>query len=577
MSRRSRLLVATIATVVAAPPLPFLEMLVNSHSGVTCRYALEQLVNHTASKRVAYVAVARTGSQSLQHGISQLYTYTRRAPHDHDCSLRDLEMAGATHVMISIRHPAARILSGVRRRLENNSMENSSNKAFVETFGGAEAANAYIHAIRSPQSPTHGMAMNITLGHGHMNFMMPIDEYYLRGAHGSARVEYVCTENLTADFDRIAALWQLGITLPTDTQENHRSTSHASPLDQMNLAWVESTYAADLRLWKTHCNSTPAWPSPLPPSPSSPTLSAMATVASPAARDHPAHAVIVYGDREHACLAAVLGQQLRKLDPTRARIALVYNVSAITKEVLVGAGWELHPFEMLHPNGSIGRRSENNEKYAARKLPLWSLTNTRVLFWDTDHIVLLGNGSQVAERRARLQTLWKSKASTLVATHYNYDKYEPAAKCFNSGFMLLWPSPAESQRLRHFVFQPPQEHEFTRCPRGHDQPLLNYAFPNWTEACPTTDRQKDGMPPCLWRVAMSSSTLERAPPGATFDLFDSVHYRGAFSLISPWTMASHIPVHRQIATEWWAGFDALPSFVRSACLSRGRLTRMYPA
>ena len=61
--------------------------------------------------RVAYLAVARTGSESLQKAVGALHK--RHAPHDHACTLRDVESAGATHVLISLRHPAERLASGV--------------------------------------------------------------------------------------------------------------------------------------------------------------------------------------------------------------------------------------------------------------------------------------------------------------------------------------------------------------------------------------------------------------------------------------------------------------------------------
>ena len=131
-----------------------------------------------------------------------------------------------------------------------------SNLAFFAHFNGMAAANDYVLALRSPQSPLHRLAMNITLGDENLNFMLPVDEFYSQGALGTARVEYVCTENLAADFNRIAARWQLNITLLAAPTHSHTSTASLEPLHPANLAWVEATYAADFRLWKAHCNAS---------------------------------------------------------------------------------------------------------------------------------------------------------------------------------------------------------------------------------------------------------------------------------------------------------------------------------
>lgn len=95
---------------------------------------------------IGYLAVARTGSEAMQLALEWGANLTHRTlPHNHDCRLRDFERLGAPHVMIGLRHPVDRIMSGVQRRSEGNLRDKQdhkvANQVFVLAFRGRNASN----------------------------------------------------------------------------------------------------------------------------------------------------------------------------------------------------------------------------------------------------------------------------------------------------------------------------------------------------------------------------------------------------------------------------------------------------
>ena len=226
-------------------------------TATNCTHPFDSLLRTRHAPRVAYLAIARSGSQSVQKGLEELYH--QHVPHDHECTMRDLEEAGATHVMVTVRHPAERIYSGIKRILEGIKLDIWSGRIFFQAFKGPGAANDYITALRLPHDPRHMLAMGLTLGDqrkdSYLKWMLPLYPFYLRGALRIAQLEYLCTDHLTADFNSVAERWQLNITLPEGAGEQHRSHSLVTPLDGANLAWLEAMYAADMKLWAEHCRN----------------------------------------------------------------------------------------------------------------------------------------------------------------------------------------------------------------------------------------------------------------------------------------------------------------------------------
>ena len=218
--------------------------------------------------RVAYLAVARTGSESLakalgdhhsKKALEESYDGTAHVPHSHDCTLRDVEIAGATHVLISLRHPADRLMSGVKRRLEGNCTKNPSNLDFRDAFGpfGASALNTFVAALRDVAHPLHTRAINQSIGPMRQNFLLPVSEFYLangRTDNRAAHRGFVCTPTLSDSVQHVMQSWCIRDAHVQGKDESaHRSHTMMEPLSAENRAWVEATWAADVALWRLHC------------------------------------------------------------------------------------------------------------------------------------------------------------------------------------------------------------------------------------------------------------------------------------------------------------------------------------
>jgi hypothetical protein len=204
--------------------------------------------SHFQAEEVAYLPIARAGSETL----GTVFGY-----HDHDCTLRDMEKRGARRILVTLRHPLARISSGVARRLEGKGgTKRTSKRLFLEYFneGGAEA---YIKALRDELDPFHDVAMEVTVGGGKQDFMVPITEFYLDNSLGLAGVTFLCLETLEDDYEAAFQRWG---TEPKKLQKKHtsnvssgNSTSVLLRFSPESIQWVAQTYAADIALYKKHC------------------------------------------------------------------------------------------------------------------------------------------------------------------------------------------------------------------------------------------------------------------------------------------------------------------------------------
>lgn len=205
---------------------------------------------HLARLPVAYAAVARSGSESLQIYLGASY------PHNHDCTVADLERKGARFVYVALRHPVERIASGVKRRLEMH-QNDQPNQLFVDTFHGADAMNSYIRAIQDHTHPQHAAALQCTLGRMRQAYMLPVSEFYLAGSMNRANILFVCTDTLITDFNAQAARWDLPLkVVPNTSLIHHKSYARLNDLGHAQRAWIHRTYHRDVALWHTHCNHT---------------------------------------------------------------------------------------------------------------------------------------------------------------------------------------------------------------------------------------------------------------------------------------------------------------------------------
>ena len=101
----------------------------------------------------------------------------------------------------------------------------------------------------------------LSLAPNAQHWLMPIEEYYLRGfeprANGSLAVAFVCTEALDAGVRAVAARWDLRAPPATEATTYHASPnkSHGGMLAPANAAYVRALYARDAALHAAHCKN----------------------------------------------------------------------------------------------------------------------------------------------------------------------------------------------------------------------------------------------------------------------------------------------------------------------------------
>ena len=203
--------------------------------------------------RVVNLAIARTGSESVTKTMASAGA---AAHHDHACSLRDASRAGYDRVVISLRDPAARLVSGFQRRVAGGAKKRA-NRDLADAFG--DDVDGYVEALRDTTHAKHAAALRVSLAPNAQHWLMPIEEYYLRGfeprANGSLAVAFVCTEALDAGVRAVAARWDLRAPPATGATTHHASPnkSHGGMLAPANAAYVRALYARDAALHVAHC------------------------------------------------------------------------------------------------------------------------------------------------------------------------------------------------------------------------------------------------------------------------------------------------------------------------------------
>ena len=205
--------------------------------------------------RVVNLAIARTGSESVTRTMAAAGA---AAHHDHACSLRDASRAGYDRVVISLRDPAARLVSGFQRRVAGGAKKRA-NRDLADIFG--DDVDGYVEALRDVTHAKHAAALRVSLAPNAQHWLMPIEEYYLRGfeprANGSLAVAFVCTEALDAGVRAVAARWDLRAPPATEATTHHASPnkSHGGMLAPANAAYVRALYARDAALHAAHCKN----------------------------------------------------------------------------------------------------------------------------------------------------------------------------------------------------------------------------------------------------------------------------------------------------------------------------------
>ena len=189
-----------------------------------------------------------------------------------------------------------------------------------------------------------------------------------------------------------------------------------------------------------------------------------------------AYATVLHGQEpSNVCGVTTLGQILTRLDPSRPRVVLVHNVAPALLQLVRDNNWTVHHAKHSDMKLWQGVRSLGHH---AVKMQLLTLPCERLLYFDADHVPDQTSG-------AALQRLWNLPQPGAIAAQETVDGRCRTRPCFNSGFMMIRPSPKAYEVLQqHTQAYSTMALPLTRlrCSSGFpgDQPLLNEAFPNFT-------------------------------------------------------------------------------------------------
>lgn len=200
------------------PPSPFLQLLIeNRKPKCRIRRPVENGERKEPSQSVTYIAIARAGSTTLREGFSH---------HDHDCTVQSMEQRGFRYVLIPLRHPLARISSGLSRRFEGKwKMQKETNGIIHNIFhNSTNGEDAFLTSLRSETDPYHKDVIRSILGPKNQNYMVPITHFYLKNYTGVANVAFLCIETLLDDYPAAFRRWGIK-PLKNLTEESIRNKS----------------------------------------------------------------------------------------------------------------------------------------------------------------------------------------------------------------------------------------------------------------------------------------------------------------------------------------------------------------
>ena len=211
---------------------------------------------------VAYVCVARAASTTVQTILNKaMRAGGGGIPHDHTCTLQTLEERGATKVLVALRHPIARISSGIARRFDRQNHKKQRNQIFLKHFSTPED---YISALRDEKNEKHSVAIECTMLEKGQNYMTPLTEFYLQDSLGIADIAYLCINSLIDDAIKAFDRWNIIPRKSLIDENSHTSLTFSSSnltnvysrFSPESISWLEKTYAADIELFERYCGPT---------------------------------------------------------------------------------------------------------------------------------------------------------------------------------------------------------------------------------------------------------------------------------------------------------------------------------
>ena len=224
---------------------------------------------------VLSVSVARAGSETL----SRMLGSTGLHLHDHQCNAHTLLEHGAGHVIVSLRHPVSRIVSGLQwhahgdisqsvsadagDEAERSDLGHLSGTAYAlqgAVFSFDEFNHSYVDALRNISDPNHRVAMDVQYRPYSNNIFIPVVDFYMKRITNEElrRLSFVCTCTLKEDMDRVSQ--KLNLNLDTEILSHESASSSDDPevqrqwLSQRNIDWIREIYAEDEAFYLEHCS-----------------------------------------------------------------------------------------------------------------------------------------------------------------------------------------------------------------------------------------------------------------------------------------------------------------------------------
>lgn len=226
------------------------------------------------------IAVGRTGSGTLKQSFLR-----NELPGHHAtlCTALDVQNLGYDAIVITIRDPVARLLSGYQRRAEGTTLKKTENLMFYNAFTKDRNVNHYVDALRDVTHPLHVSALELTYGVKTQSYMMSLSEYYLLvDPRLHLKVYFLCTPTLSVDFKKLAEYYKWPVpTAAGDLYEEQlkasannkrrllasgdgrnlgsvsgtKSEVAAQHLSEVNAKWFHQIYEMDTLLNKRYCMS----------------------------------------------------------------------------------------------------------------------------------------------------------------------------------------------------------------------------------------------------------------------------------------------------------------------------------
>ena len=195
--------------------------------------------------RVAYLAIARSGSGTLKALLSNLYGLPnpRALPHDHVCHLAALVervRVRPLRVLVPLRPMHERIASGIARAHRRQCRPPSWPPACLPPR--AAAGDRYVEMLQSQSAMAE-------FGRPSVDYLSTHPE--TAGVH----VAYVCTHRLRVDVSRALATWGVAnaSTRWSGVPDMHVDAApHASNLSARSVEYLRWRYASDYELVARH-------------------------------------------------------------------------------------------------------------------------------------------------------------------------------------------------------------------------------------------------------------------------------------------------------------------------------------